>query len=400
LRSSSIDFGAAFAAAPAAAAGAAFAAFGCLGGFAGFADFEPLLAGADLAWGAGVEAGVEAGGVDGGGIDGGGVWGAGVPDESAAAGGAWACDEEGERPDSNAHAAVAAATRRSSATNWITRDSFRLGMARSGSVRLATARPVSACTGTRAPLANGTSHIGRADKHGNLAERRVAPQRTGRPARAPAAARKLRDDADLAYARGVYATLRPAPGGAGGSAADLRSPMLSQLLPELDRIEPRTRAAVAGLPAAKFLEVPPGGGWSVAQVFEHLCLSNLKYVEGPLPAAIARSRARGPSEKPWRQSLTGGLLTRMLVEGTRPLPTTGALRAGLPRPNVVDVFLGSVTRLRALMFEADGHDLRVGFSSPVAAIVRLNIGDAFRMLVFHSHRHLGQAERTRRAVGT
>jgi len=191
----------------------------------------------------------------------------------------------------------------------------------------------------------------------------------------------------------------PAPGGAGGSAAELRSPALSQLLPELDRIEPRTHAAVTGLPESKFREIPPDGGWSVAQVFEHLCLSNLSYLDGPFPVAVGKARARGPSDRPWRASLMGGWLTRLLVEGTMPLPTARVLKAGEPRPNVVDVFLGSVRRVRALMFEADGYDLGVGFSSPIVPLVRLNVGDAFRLLVLHSHRHLGQVERTRRAVG-
>jgi len=176
--------------------------------------------------------------------------------------------------------------------------------------------------------------------------------------------------------------------------------MLSQLLPELDRIELRAHAAVAGLPESKFHEIPPDGGWSIAQVFEHLCLSNLSYLDGPFPAAVAKSRARGPSAKVWKPSLAGGWLTRLLVEGTRPWPTAKVLEPGPEaRPNVVDVFLGSVGRVRALMFEADGFDLGVGFASPVASFVRLNLGDAFRLLVVHSHRHLGQVERTRRAVG-
>jgi hypothetical protein len=65
----------------------------------------------------------------------------------------------------------------------------------------------------------------------------------------------------------------------------------------------------------------------------------------------------------------------------------------------VDAFLAGVGRLRGLMREVDGHDLRVGLSSPVSPLFRMNLGDAFRILVVHSHRHLAQAERTRRAVG-
>ena len=63
--------------------------------------------------------------------------------------------------------------------------------------------------------------------------------------------------------------------GAGSPVAALRSPMLAQLMPELDRIEPRTRVAVSGLPESGFLEQPPEGGWSIAQVFEHFITDDL-----------------------------------------------------------------------------------------------------------------------------
>jgi len=176
--------------------------------------------------------------------------------------------------------------------------------------------------------------------------------------------------------------------------------MLAQLVTELDRIEPRTRVAVTGLHEAKFREVPPDGGWSVAQVFEHLCRANLCYLDGPLSEAVAKSAARGESSREWRPSLIGGWLTQSLVEGAKPLPSPRLFRVGPEvRPQVVDEFLGTVRRTRELMQQADGHDLRVMFSSPASPIFRLNLGDAFRVIVVHAHRHLAQAERTRRAVG-
>src|ERR1041384_190685 len=61
----------------------------------------------------------------------------------------------------------------------------------------------------------------------------------------------------------------PAPQGAGMHA--LRSPMLAELMPELDRIEPRARAAVAGLPESKCHESPRDGGGSIAETFAPLC---------------------------------------------------------------------------------------------------------------------------------
>jgi len=184
------------------------------------------------------------------------------------------------------------------------------------------------------------------------------------------------------------------------AAPELRSPMLSQLIHELDRVEPRARAAVAGLPESKFREVPPDGGWSVAQVFEHLCRANLSYLDGPLPGAIARAKASGRSEKPWKPSFAGGWLTKMLIEGAKPVTAPRLYRVGpVARANVVDEFLASVARARAMMLDADGSDLSVGFASPVTPLIRMNLGDAFRIITVHCHRHLAQVERTRRAVG-
>lgn len=82
------------------------------------------------------------------------------------------------------------------------------------------------------------------------------------------------------------------------------------------------------------------------------------------------------------------------------MPAPRAYRVGREcRPNVVDEFLATTRRLGELMQRADGHDLKLGFASPVSPLFRMNLGDAFRILVVHSHRHLAQIERTRRAVG-
>jgi hypothetical protein len=176
--------------------------------------------------------------------------------------------------------------------------------------------------------------------------------------------------------------------------------MLAQLASELDRVEPRTRVAVTGLPESRFREAPPDGGWSVAQVFEHLCLSTEAYLDGPLPPAVEEAVRRGSWSGAWRPSLVGGWLTRALMEGARPMPAPRRFRAvAEPRANVVDEFLARMRRVGELLRRADGHDLRVGLTSPVSPLIRMNLGDAFRVLVVHAHRHLAQAERTRRAVG-
>lgn len=184
------------------------------------------------------------------------------------------------------------------------------------------------------------------------------------------------------------------------SAVRPRDPLLDRLLPELDRIEPRTRVAVTGMPDAKFREIPPDGGWSVAQVFEHLCVANLAYLDGPLVQAFDQARQRGPAARPWKPSFVGGWLARSLAEGTAPLPAPKRFKIGpVVRDQVVDVFLASIARTRALVLEAERCDLGVSLASPASNLLRINLGDALMVMVVHAHRHLGQAERTRRSVG-
>lgn len=182
------------------------------------------------------------------------------------------------------------------------------------------------------------------------------------------------------------------------TTAPFQDPHLAALAPRLAALEARTRAAVAGLSAGQLAQAPPGGGWSVAQVFEHLCRGNEAYFV-PMAAAIAAARRRGRPPRPHRPSLVGGLLVRAIAESNpRRLPTTRRMTPLRVRDDVVETFLGTLARLAALAREADGADLRERMWSPVAP-VPLNLGDAFAILVTHAERHLGQAERTRRAIG-
>lgn len=180
-----------------------------------------------------------------------------------------------------------------------------------------------------------------------------------------------------------------------------RDPALAALAERLAALEPRARAVVEGLSPERMRQRPPAGGWSVAQVFEHMCLSNDLYLARPIPNAVAVARSRPAPSRPFKPSLMGGFLLAMVRESSRRrLPTTPDLEASGPvRDDVVEAFIAGVRDLDAHMHAADGHDLMVSFASPVAAIVKLRLGDAFAVLIEHSHRHLAQAERARAAVG-
>ena len=160
-------------------------------------------------------------------------------------------------------------------------------------------------------------------------------------------------------------------------------------------------AAIANLSETHFRATPPTGGWSVAQVFEHLCLSGDAYVDRAIPEALERARSRGSAGRPYRTSLVGGLLIGAMRESNRHrLPSPKPWRAGPQvRPEVVQHFLAGVERLGPLLDDAERTDPCTSIASPASALLRMHLGDAFVILAEHAHRHLAQVERTRRAVG-
>jgi hypothetical protein len=213
------------------------------------------------------------------------------------------------------------------------------------------------------------------------------------PGRAPSAIFGAQGDGRLRHARNA---VKP-EGDSAVTAPAFRDPLLAALAPRLAAVEARTRAVVAGLAPGLLAAKPPGGGWSVAEVFEHLARGNEAYLVAMAKAVgVARRRGAGGGHRP---SLFGGLLLRAIAEeNPTKLPTVPKMRPVVVRDRVVEGFLATLERTLELAREADGADLRTRLWSPIAP-VPLNLGEAFAILATHAERHLGQAERVRRALG-
>lgn len=175
-----------------------------------------------------------------------------------------------------------------------------------------------------------------------------------------------------------------------------QDPEIAHLLERVTRASERARALADGLSEAQLRWTPPSGGWGVGQVLEHLVVSGSLYLErmrGAVEGAAAKGKPRG---RGWKPSLLG----RFLVSGLDPssqrkLPAPKVFRpASEPRPDVLGAFLGAQDELVDLLRRADGYDVsRIRMASPVSPLLRVNLGDAFRILAVHAERHLGQAER-------
>ena len=139
---------------------------------------------------------------------------------------------------------------------------------------------------------------------------------------------------------------------------------------------------------------PPEGGWSIAQVLEHLIITDESYLDKLEP--LLAGPPRHPNYDAWRASLLGGLLVRsQRPDATMKVKTPTRWRPGPePRADPLADYLQRQERLITLIERADGHDLRrTRLHSPISRLVRLNLGDAIMTLVVHTQRHLQQIRR-------
>ena len=160
------------------------------------------------------------------------------------------------------------------------------------------------------------------------------------------------------------------------------------------------RAEVAPLAYLQLGWQPPEGGWSVAQVIEHLIITDTSYIE-PLEALLARRQA-SPNYQRWRPSLIGGFLVRsQMPDSKQKVRTPSRWRPGpQPRARGLEEYIALRERLAGLVARADGHDLRrTKLSSPASKLIRLNLGDAIMTLVVHTQRHLKQIQRIKAHPG-
>ena len=171
--------------------------------------------------------------------------------------------------------------------------------------------------------------------------------------------------------------------------------LATTLVRDMHAIDARADAVARAAGSAAFARKPVSGGWSAAQIFEHLCVANDSYLvvirkllTGPAPNVAANPRAMV-----WRPSLVGGILARSMVS-PRKLPAPKQWQpAPEPRDNVIAEFLARQREIVQLIERSAPYEWRrVRLASPVSAFIRMNLGDAFTIMVRHAERHLGQIE--------
>ena len=162
----------------------------------------------------------------------------------------------------------------------------------------------------------------------------------------------------------------------------------------------RIRDTVSSIPPDTMTRRPRTGGWSVAEVLEHLIISADSYLDLVRRSIRENASARADATATWKPSIMGGMLTESL-RNPRKLPAPGMYKPGpTPRAGVLDEFLRRQEEVGRLIVDAGDLDWRrVRMRSPVLPIIRMNLGDALTIPVVHAERHAAQIERVLKASG-
>ena len=176
-------------------------------------------------------------------------------------------------------------------------------------------------------------------------------------------------------------------------------PRIREVLDHLDVTRSSLEQVLSEVPPERYSVQPDGGGWSVAEVLEHLAI-----VEGRVLKAFKEHIDESPAADLPREQDASSVMasmdtvrlvdrTQRLVSGEQSLPKTAAA------PDVSWNLLMERRRdLRSRIRAADGVALG-SFKVPHARLGALNLYQWIIFLGSHEARHVAQIREVARAVG-
>jgi Mycothiol maleylpyruvate isomerase N-terminal domain. len=170
----------------------------------------------------------------------------------------------------------------------------------------------------------------------------------------------------------------------------------AQLRDEAIALRERLAALLRPLNTAQLNEHPEPKGWSVAEVVEHLLVSDEKS-SAPAMKAIRTARPDGAAPlRGWKSTFLGGMIAGSL-ESPRKLKAPRVFRpSATARNGAVEALLARESEFVTAIDNAaslDWRALRVRSGALPPFAPTMNLGDAFRIHVVHVRRHTAQIER-------
>lgn len=146
------------------------------------------------------------------------------------------------------------------------------------------------------------------------------------------------------------------------------------------------------------MKFKPGGGWSVAECFEHLLKIDKKYI--PAFEEINKTYS-AIGDKAFSSSFMGKFLIKAVhPDAPRKVKTIEAYypERSSAGTEIVDEYLQQHYIIRGYMEGFKNYDLKkIKVTSPMSPIVKYNLGDASRIIINHDLRHIRQAQRAAEA---
>ncbi|MBK9974292.1 MAG: DinB family protein [Planctomycetes bacterium] len=172
-------------------------------------------------------------------------------------------------------------------------------------------------------------------------------------------------------------------------------------LAEYDRAIQRVAGITTGLSEAQANWKPAPKKWSITECMDHLNQSMGTYGACMAPA-IAKAKAKGKTgNAPYdRGTFIGRFILKTLKKGSGSnlpapgvfKPTASHFELASVRQKLTNVLTGAGEMLK----QADGLAMgKVVFGTPVSALVRVSLAQAFELHAIHTHRHLDQMERVK-----
>lgn len=179
------------------------------------------------------------------------------------------------------------------------------------------------------------------------------------------------------------------------SQASYRDNLLRANRAVIDRI----RTAAAPVSADVLPQRPRSGGWSIAEILEHLVISTDSYLDRLRPIVDGATSRTPFADVMWKPSFMGSLLVGSF-RSPRRMRAPRIYRPGhTPRAQILEEFINRQMEVGRLITEGARLDWRrTRFRSPAIGLIRMNLGDAFTVPVVHAERHAAQIERVRATI--
>lgn len=145
---------------------------------------------------------------------------------------------------------------------------------------------------------------------------------------------------------------------------------------------------------------PSPDEWSIAQCLEHLAVAT-KGFDKYFSAALTNAKSQSPITKPpaYKPTRMGGWLARHVApESPRKLRAPKMFRPGDASAiqGSLQMFLDEQQKFIDFVGQCQHIDYnKTRIRSPVTALIRYSLADAFVITVLHAQRHLAQARRVR-----